>query len=191
MGRGALAIIVTVLMSAAPRAQEDTAARMQRWATSLGVQCAYCHVDGAWTDTSKPAFDFARRMSHMVSGLNAGPSKTGEPITCWTCHRGQARPARLPIAAWQKIQAEHVGDFTTPERSLAMSVYSASLGVECTHCHELGAFSAPTKPGYAMVETMLPIFDEIQKHFADSPRKPVTQCYMCHQGQRVPERRPR
>ena len=119
-------------------------ARSNPWAVALGVQCSYCHVDNAWTDASKPNYDFAKRMSNMVKGLNAGPLKEFEPITCWTCHRGQSRPKRLPVAEWQKIQAEHVGDFTTPERSLAMSVYSASLGVECTHCHETGSFSAPT-----------------------------------------------
>ncbi len=160
----------------------------ESWSKALGVQCVHCHVDGAWTDASKPNYDFARRMSSMVQGLNAGPLKEFDPITCWTCHRGQSRPKRLPVADWQKIQAEHVGDFTTPERSLAMSVYSASLGVECTHCHEIGSFSAPTKPGYAMVAKMLPIFDEIPKYFADSPRKPVTQCYMCHQGEKTPQR---
>jgi len=36
---------------------------------------------------------------------------------------------------------------------------------------------------------MLSIFDEIPKHF-DATRKPVTQCYMCHHGKRIPERRP-
>jgi len=40
-----------------------------------------------------------------------------------------------------------------------------------------------------MVEKMLPIFDEIPKHF-DKARMPQTQCYMCHQGKVKPERQP-
>ena len=79
-------------------------------------------------------------------------------------------------------------DFASkPDRALAMSVYSASLGVECTHCHEAGNWAAATKPAHAMVAKMLPIFDEIPKHF-DESRRPTTQCYMCHQGGRTPER---
>ena len=166
-------------------------ARSAPWAAAPGVQCAHCHVDDAWTDASKPTFDFARRMRNMVQGINDGPLKSVEPITCWTCHRGEAKPARLPVAAWQSIREQHVGEFTSPNAALAMSVYSASLGVECSYCHEPGSFTAPTKPAYAMVARMEAIFDEIPKHFADSPRKPVTQCYMCHQGQRMPERRPK
>ena len=184
-------IAIVLLIGSPVAAQDDVQTRMRFWSTSLGVQCTHCHVDGAWTDTSKPTFDFARRMRSMLQGINAGPLKVVEPITCWTCHRGQARPARLPMSAWQEVQQKHVGEFTTPERSLAMSVYSASLGAECSHCHEPGSFSAPTKPAYQMVAKMLPIFDEIPKHFADSPRKPVTQCYMCHHGQLIPERSPR
>ena len=72
----------------------------------------------------------------------------------------------------------------------AMSVYSASLGVECAHCHEAGNWAAAAKPAHAMVEKMLAIFDEIPKHF-DRSRMPQTQCYMCHQGKTIPERQPK
>ena len=68
-----------------------------------------------------------------------------------------------------------------------MSVYSASLGVECSHCHEAGNWTATTKPAHAMVEKMQPIFDEIPKYF-DETRRPTTQCFMCHQGGPTPER---
>jgi hypothetical protein len=37
---------------------------------------------------------------------------------------------------------------------------------------------------------MLPIFEEIPKHFDKTRRVPVTQCYMCHQGQVKPQRAP-
>jgi len=182
--------IVLIVAGAPLSAQDDINARMKAWSTALGVTCAHCHVVDAWTDASKPTYDFAQRMHHMVDVLNAGPLKGIDPITCWTCHRGQTRPARLPVAAWQSIRDQHVGEFTSPNAALAMSVYSASLGVECSHCHEPGSFTAPTKPAYGMVAKMLPIFDEIPKHFEQS-RMPNTQCYMCHQGKRIPERRPK
>jgi hypothetical protein len=172
-------------------AQDDVQARMRLWSTSLGVQCTYCHVAEAWADGSKPAHEFAQRMHRMVAALNAGALKGVDAITCWTCHRGQPRPARLPRPLWEGIQSAHAADFASkPDRALAMSVYSASLGVECTHCHDIRNWTAATRPAHAMVDKMLPIFDEIPKHF-DKSRVPSTQCYMCHQGQRTPERRPR
>ena len=67
-----------------------------------------------------------------------------------------------------------------------MSVYAASLGVDCTHCHEADR-ALNTKAPKAMVAKMLPIFEEIPKHF-EKARMPVTQCFMCHQGRVTPER---
>ncbi|MGH9387095.1 MAG: photosynthetic reaction center cytochrome c subunit family protein [Vicinamibacterales bacterium] len=161
---------------------------MRAWSTALGVTCAHCHVPEAWSDPSKPTFEFAQRMMRMVNALNAGPLKDVEPIACWTCHRGQMTPARLPRAEWEAIQTRHAAEFASnPSRALAMSVYSASLGVDCMHCHEPEAWSTSSKRPFAMVKTMLPIFDEIPKHF-DKSRMPVTQCYMCHQGKIKPER---
>jgi formate-dependent nitrite reductase cytochrome c552 subunit len=126
---------------------------------------------------------------HLVDAVNAGALKGVAPITCWTCHRGQTHPPRLPDIAWQGIRDQHVGEFTSPNAALTMSVYAAALGVDCSFCHEPGSFTAPTKPAYAMVAKMVAIFDEIPGHF-DASRMPSTQCYMCHQGKRIPERRP-
>ena len=184
---------IAMFLLIAPRllAQDDVTARMRSWSTALGVQCSYCHVADAWSDGSKPAYEFAVRMRRMLAALNAGPLQGIEPITCWTCHRGQSRPVRLPRPLWEGIQAAHAPDFAwKPDRALAMSVYSASLGVDCSHCHEPGNWTAATKPAHVMVNRMLPIFDEIPKHFEPS-RMPQTQCYMCHQGRRMPERTPR
>ena len=187
-----LAATIIFLMLPAPPvlAQDDVQARMRLWSTSLGVHCTHCHVMGDWADRSKPAYEFAQRMHRMVTALNAGSLKDVEAITCWTCHRGQSRPARLPRPLWEGIQSAHAAAFAKqPDRALAMSVYSASLGVACTHCHEASNWKASTKPAHAIVEKMLPIFDEIPRHFEQS-RMPSTQCYMCHQGKRIPARVP-
>jgi hypothetical protein len=189
--RGLAAIVVALawlVLTPTVAAQDDVQARMRAWSSALGVSCTHCHVTDAWADGSKPTFEFARRMWRMVDALNAGPLKGLGPISCWTCHRGQAMPARLPRATWEAIQTRHVADFASrPARALAMSVYSASLGVECTHCHEAGNWTASAKPAHAMVERMLPIFDEIPRHFDNNVRMPQTQCYMCHQGKTKPE----
>ena len=186
------AVTIALVSAAAPAAaQDDVPSRMRAWSAALGVQCTHCHIADTWTDASKPTFEFAQRMSRMVAALNAGPLKNVEAIACWTCHRGQARPARLPRPLWEGIQSAHAADFASkPDSALTMSVYAASLGVECAHCHDTGNWTAATRPAHAMVGKMLAIFDEIPKHF-DNSRRPVTQCYMCHQGERIPERRPR
>ena len=100
-------------------------------------------------------------------------------------HRAEIMMAKDTVRTGLRPQALARG----AAEQLAMSVYSASLDVECTHCHEAGNWASAAKPAHAMVEKMLPIFDEIPKHF-DQSRMPRTQCYMCHQGQRVPSRKP-
>jgi photosynthetic reaction center cytochrome c subunit len=79
-------------------------------ATSLGVQCDYCHVQDApnlartpsnvggwlWDRDDKPQKRTAREMMRMVIELNAGRFKGESRITCYTCHRGSSQPARVP-----------------------------------------------------------------------------------------------
>jgi hypothetical protein len=182
-----LAAIAAVSSNAS--AQDATQTRMQAWSQALGVACVHCHVQDNWQDASKPAFEFAGRMSKMLDALNAGPLKIVEPITCWTCHRGRSIPSRLARETWENIRADHAAEFPDrPNRAIAMSVYAASLGVDCSHCHEADR-ALHTKVPKAMVPAMLAIFDEIPRHFDDA-RRPVTQCFMCHQGRIKPERSP-
>lgn len=186
----AVTLGVVLLAAGIVRAQEDVQGRMKSWTAALGVECGHCHVPDQWSDSSKPSFLFAQRMSRMVGGLNAGVLRGLEGITCWTCHRGRSIPARLPRAAWEKVQSDHAVEFTgDADRALAMSVYAASLGVDCGHCHAENR-ADNTKPAWAMVTRMSAIFDDIPKYFEEA-RQPRTQCYMCHQGAVTPERRPR
>ena len=178
-----------LLLSSTASAQDDVQARMQAWSKALGVECTHCHLEDNWQDASKPTFEFSGRMSRMLTALNAGPLKDVAAITCWTCHRGRAIPARLAREEWEKIRADHIAEFADrPNRAIAMSVYASSLGVDCSHCHESDR-ALNTKPGKAIVrEKMLPIFEEIPQHFDKAVRMPSTQCYMCHQGRIKPER---
>jgi hypothetical protein len=184
-----LVAVFIVALSAPTGAQDDVKARMEVWSRALGVECTHCHVDGNWKDGSKPTFEFGQRMNRMVTAVNAGPLHDVGVISCWTCHRGQPIPARLPRELWETIRAEHLAEFADrPNRAIAMSVYAASLGVDCSHCHESDR-ALNTKPAKALVKNkMLSIFEEIPKHFDKAVRMPSTQCYMCHQGRTKPER---
>src|SRR5262245_48671105 len=87
-----LLAVLIVALRAPTAAQDEVKARMDVWSRALGVACTHCHVDGAWGDGSKPAFEFAQRMNRMVSAVNAGPLHDVGVISCWTCHRGQPIP---------------------------------------------------------------------------------------------------
>ena len=160
--------------------------------TALGVECGHCHTTGDFRDASKPTFDFASRMARMVRGINDGPLKTLGGIGCWSCHRGRVVPARLPRAEWESRADTHRASFTGGRDglALAMSVYAASLGVECSHCHEEGSWTDASKRAHQTVGVMATIFDLIPAYFDASVRTPLTQCYMCHQGRVRVERAP-
>lgn len=184
-------VLLGYLLAAATRSSAQTSvdAQMKAWSKALGVECVHCHVQDHWTDASKPTFEFSQRMSRMLAALNTGPMKDVGEISCWTCHRGRSIPARLPREAWEKIRDAHAAEFEGPNRAIAMSVYAASLGVDCSHCHDTDR-KLNTKAPKAMVAKMLPIFEEIPKHFDKAQRAPTTQCFMCHQGKTKPERQP-
>jgi Photosynthetic reaction centre cytochrome C subunit len=159
---------------------------------ALGVECEHCHSLNDFREASKPTLDFARRMERMLRGLNEGPLQPLGPISCWSCHRGAAVPARLPPADWQSMATRHAPDFAArPEGiALTMSVYAASLGVDCSHCHVADDWTAASKAPHQTVKRMLTIFDLIPAYFDRAIRVPRTQCYMCHQGRVRVERAP-
>jgi hypothetical protein len=77
---------------------------MQFMGTSLGVNCAFCHVNtgGKWEfeKDDKPEKITARRMIQMQFEINKGNKDifgaTGA-VSCYTCHRGQTQPQVLPM----------------------------------------------------------------------------------------------
>jgi hypothetical protein len=72
--------------------------------SSLGVSCAYCHVNSGgdkweWEKDDKPTKVIARKMMQMQFALNQGNKDifaTTGGVTCYTCHRGQTKPAVMP-----------------------------------------------------------------------------------------------
>ncbi len=59
---------------------------------SLGVDCTYCHIKDQFEKDDKPQKQTARKMIQLVRDTN---EKLGSMtrVTCFTCHRGQTRPA--------------------------------------------------------------------------------------------------
>ena len=89
-------------------AGRDLVGIMKQFCFDLNVRCEHCHV-GEGDDLSK--FDFAsdarptkttaRVMLRMVSAINDEHLKSlgqtpAPKVTCFTCHRGAAKPATSP-----------------------------------------------------------------------------------------------
>lgn len=164
-------------------------AETQAWNRALGVACDHCHTVDRWPDASKAAFATAQNMARMVAALNSGPLKDVGEIACWTCHRGNVRPSRVPreqmdaeLAKWPAALKD------APDSTrLTMTVYNVSLGVGCEHCHTGDDWKSAAKAPMKLVPAMNAMFKEFPKYMPPTAR---TQCYMCHKGATKPERNP-
>ena len=67
---------------------------------NLGVKCTHCHVESKWDAEDKREKEIARRMWTLRADVQAQVRKmTGKDdavVTCYTCHKGQAKPAFAP-----------------------------------------------------------------------------------------------
>jgi photosynthetic reaction center cytochrome c subunit len=72
---------------------------MQFISASLGVECEYCHVEGAFEKDDKKPKQTARKMMEMMFAINKSSFEDHRAVTCYTCHRGNARPIAIPIIA--------------------------------------------------------------------------------------------
>ncbi len=140
------------------------------------------------------------------------------PITCWTCHRGAAKPTSGQFRkSWRALQSlpedrkKVIDDLTAslgenkdkpagevfhniqffktvpvPSNLLRiMSVYTVVLGVDCSHCHVVGAWEKDDKPAKRMVITMNQVVKDVNAQlFPD--QQPKVACYTCHRGAEKP-----
>ena len=189
----------------APAAQVPAA--MKFIAASLGVQCTHCHVPDQFEKDDLPTKLNARRMFKMEQVIHKelGSNK----VTCYTCHRGLPRPGPQGFSpqGWQPptenrwadqgdkpadqvfkniqiFKGEPVKNWMT-----IMSFMSASLGVNCTHCHVEGAFEKDDKPAKQTARKMLNMVTNLGKQFYTEKGNRIS-CNTCHRGKLKPEMNP-
>ncbi|MFN0173755.1 MAG: c-type cytochrome [Saprospiraceae bacterium] len=81
---------------------ENLIIAMERWSEALGVSCDHCHVINEWHSDVKPAKNVARQMVNFGETVNAelrklqGLKSEKPGVNCFTCHRGELKPARRP-----------------------------------------------------------------------------------------------
>ena len=174
---------------------------MMRLTQFLGVECAHCHVPGAPDKDDKQPKQTARKMFQMVRTINT--TLNINRVTCYTCHRAQAIPAKPPEdlmpteedrqrAEQDKRPAEQVykniqslkGVITAGRLTMAMQMFSKSLGVKCDHCHVPGAFEKDDKPAKETARRMLRLTGVLAREYYNG-QSPIN-CYTCHRGQLQP-----
>jgi hypothetical protein len=117
--------------------------------TSLGVSCAYCHVNSGgdkweWEKDDKPAKVIARKMMLMQFDINKGIRAifgTTGAITCYTCHRGQTKP----LATMVLPQPEPVGGAAGEKPATAAVVLPSTEQVIAKYEQAIGGRAAYEK----------------------------------------------
>ncbi len=69
---------------------------MQFITASLGVECDFCHVQGAFEKDDKKNKQTARKMMAMMFAINKDNFEGHRAVTCNSCHRGSAVPQAIP-----------------------------------------------------------------------------------------------
>jgi len=70
---------------------------MQFITASLGVECDFCHVQGAFDKDDKKPKQTARKMMEMMFAINKENFEGHRAVTCYSCHRGNAKPMAIPV----------------------------------------------------------------------------------------------
>jgi photosynthetic reaction center cytochrome c subunit len=70
---------------------------MQFITASLGVECEFCHVEGAFEKDDKKTKQTTRKMMEMMFAINKDNFEGHREVTCYSCHRGKTDPVATPL----------------------------------------------------------------------------------------------
>jgi photosynthetic reaction center cytochrome c subunit len=106
---------------------------MQFISASLGTECDYCHVERAFEKDDKKPKKTARSMIEMMLTINRENFEGHREVTCYSCHRGAAKPISVPaISAEEKIPEtapdKAVDKSTFPKPETLLDKYLAAVG---------------------------------------------------------------
>src|SRR3984885_6219928 len=77
---------------------------MQFITASLGVECEFCHVQGAFEKNDKKPKQTARKMIAMMFAINKDNFEGHREVTCYSCHRGRTDPVAMPVGMGEEPQ---------------------------------------------------------------------------------------
>jgi len=91
---------------------------MQFITASLGVECEFCHVQGAFEKDDKKPKQTARKMMEMMFAINKDNFEGHREVTCYSCHRGSTNPVGTPLVmAEEPKPAMGAGEARSEEKS--------------------------------------------------------------------------
>jgi len=70
---------------------------MEFISASLGVNCEFCHVKNEFEKDDKKPKQTARKMMEMMFAINKDNFDGRRDVTCYSCHRGNAKPLAIPV----------------------------------------------------------------------------------------------
>ena len=89
---------------------------MQFISASLGVECEFCHVQGALEKDDKKPKQTARKMMEMMFTINQQNFDGRREVTCYSCHRGGTDPVGTPPVMAEDVKPS-VGEAKKSEGS--------------------------------------------------------------------------
>ena len=108
---------------------------MQFITYSLGVECSYCHVEGALEKDDKKPKQKARKMMQMMAAINRDNFESKQVVTCNSCHRGAPHPIPIPMIAengprapFENAAAENGAAFEAPPAEEIIAKYVDKIG---------------------------------------------------------------
>jgi hypothetical protein len=87
---------------------------MQFITASLGVECQFCHVEGAFEKDDKKPKQTARKMMEMMFTINKDNFEGHREVTCYSCHRGSTDPVGTPLVMTEEPKPA-MGEAMKPE----------------------------------------------------------------------------
>lgn len=94
---------------------------MQFITASLGVECEFCHVQGAFEKDDKKEKNTARKMMEMMFAINKDNFDGHREVTCYSCHRGNTVPVSTP-ALMSEEPKPGAGESRRPEENAGAKV---------------------------------------------------------------------
>lgn len=171
---------------------------MNFFARSLGVKCDHCHIPNQFEKDEKPTKLAARRMYQLVQLTHKSLGNTR--VSCFMCHRGKDQPESMPAEIKTEVAEMMTDDARPAERVFKniqrlkgvpagrimgiMTMFSKSLGVECSHCHDEAAFEKDDNPNKQKARVMLSMVGSIAREIYGGQTN--INCYTCHRGEAQP-----
>ena len=90
---------------------------MQFITASLGVDCEYCHDHQAMDSDDKKPKKIARQMVTMMFDIDKNNFDGRLEVTCYTCHRGAAKPVGIPAIKVEDVAGREEPAKKTSEKA--------------------------------------------------------------------------